>query len=129
MINIYFMGGSPCSGKSTTAEIISEKNVLYYFKVDDFIDKYTRMGAEKGYEICKKQISMSAEEIWMREPSLQCREEVMFYSNKELRTDAVPFVMQKLDPSCVSAFSDIEYAEISWSNNINIYVVVTLERV
>lgn len=79
MINTYYIGGSPCSGKSTIAEILSAKYNLYYFKVDDFLDKYTRIGAQKGYEICKKQDSMNAEEIWMREPSLQCREEFIFY--------------------------------------------------
>ena len=79
MMNIYYIGGSPCSGKSTVAELLSQKYDLYYFKVDDFLDKYTRMGAAKGYEICQKQDSMSAEQIWMREPSLQCTEELKYY--------------------------------------------------
>ena len=47
--------------------------------MDDFLDKYTKMGASKGYEICKKQERMNAEEIWMREPLLQCTEELAFY--------------------------------------------------
>ena len=79
MINTYYIGGSPCSGKSTIAEIVSKKYNLYYFKVDDFLDKYTKMGASKEYEICKKQECMKAEEIWMREPLLQCTEEFAFY--------------------------------------------------
>ena len=77
MMNTYYIGGSPCSGKSTIAEIVSKKYDLYYFKVDDFLDKYTKMGASKGYEICKKQERMNAEEIWMREPLLQCTEELI----------------------------------------------------
>lgn len=79
MIKTYYIGGSPCSGKSTIAEILSAKYNLHYFKVDDFLDKYTKLGALKGYEICKKQDRMNAEEIWMREPTLQCREEFIFY--------------------------------------------------
>ncbi len=79
MTNIYYIGGSPCSGKSTTAEILSDKYDLYYFKVDDFLDKYIQLGALKGYEICKKQVEMNAEQIWMREPLLQCKEEIIFY--------------------------------------------------
>lgn len=39
-MNVYYIGGSPCSGKSTTAEILSKKYDLYYFKVDDYLDKY-----------------------------------------------------------------------------------------
>ena len=79
MTSIYFIGGSPCSGKSTVAEILAEKYDLYYFKVDDFLEEYTKIGAAKGCEICKKQEEMSPEEIWMREPQLQCEEEFTFY--------------------------------------------------
>lgn len=79
MANIYYIGGSPCSGKSTVTEILAAKYHLFYFKVDDFIDKYLKMGASKGYEICKKQDSLRADEIWMREPALQCQEELLYY--------------------------------------------------
>lgn len=79
MINTYYIGGSPCSGKSTIAEILSEKYDLYYFKVDDFLEKYTKTGASKGFKICKKQAHMNEEETWMRDPSLQCSEEFIFY--------------------------------------------------
>ena len=54
-MNIYYIGGSPCSGKSTVAELLAAKYNLYYFKVDDFLDNYTQMGAAQGYDICKKQ--------------------------------------------------------------------------
>ena len=38
--DIYWIGGSPCSGKSTIAEIIAKKNDLAYFKCDDFMYKH-----------------------------------------------------------------------------------------
>lgn len=79
MIDTYYIGGSPCAGKSTVAEMLSQKYDLYYFKVDDFLDDYTKQGALKGYPICKKTVEMNAEQIWMREPLLQCREEFEFY--------------------------------------------------
>lgn len=78
-MEIYYIGGSPCAGKSTVAEILSKKYGLYYFKVDDFLDGYIQAGAAKGYPSCKKIAGMDAEEIWMREPSLQCREEFNIY--------------------------------------------------
>ncbi len=79
MIRTYYIGGSPCAGKSTVTEILSQRYHLYYFKVDDFLDEYTKRGALKGYPICKKTVEMSAEQIWMRDPLLQCREEFEFY--------------------------------------------------
>lgn len=47
--------------------------------MDDFLDNYTKLGALKGYPICKKTVDLSAEQIWMREPLLQCEEEFEFY--------------------------------------------------
>ena len=90
-MNTYFIGGSPCSGKSTVAEILAEKYDLYYFKVDDFLEEYTRLGAAKGYVICKKQEDMGPEQIWMREPQLQCEEELTFYE------EVFEFVMADLE--------------------------------
>ena len=91
METIYFIGGSPCAGKSTIAEMISRQYGLYYFKVDERLEKCTEMGAEKGYPICRKQTELSAEEIWMREPELQCREEFEFYG------EVIRFVMADLE--------------------------------
>lgn len=79
MRKTYYIGGSPCAGKSTIAEILSQKYDLYYFKVDDFLETYTNICAQKGCPICRKTVEMSAEQIWMRDPVLQCREEFQFY--------------------------------------------------
>ena len=86
-MNTYVIGGSPCSGKSTVAELIAKKYDLYYFKVDDYLEEYTKKGALAGKEICKKQETMSPEQIWMRDPSLQCREELAYYN------EVFPYVM------------------------------------
>ena len=56
-MNIYYIGGLPCSGKSTIAEILSKKYDLYYFKVDDYLDKYMQLGAAAGINnqgVCDK---------------------------------------------------------------------------
>lgn len=79
MQNIYIIGGSPCAGKSTVAEILSQKYNLHYFKVDDFLDRFTELGAANGGSICQKQMAWSWEQIWMRDPQLQCLEEFEFY--------------------------------------------------
>lgn len=79
MTNIYFIGGSPCSGKSTVAEILAKKSESHYFKVDDYLEKYVKSGASKGYPICKKQAEMTVEQMWMREPLIQYKEEIEIY--------------------------------------------------
>ena len=79
MNHIYFIGGSPCSGKSTVAEYISKKYDMYYFKVDDFLEQYTEIGYAKNYPICKKQYELSPDAVWLRNPEVQCKEEFIFY--------------------------------------------------
>jgi hypothetical protein len=78
--NIYYIGGSPCSGKSTVAEAIAHKFNLNYFKVDDFLEEYVAKGVACGKPICIKQKKMTAEQTWMRDPEIQNLEELQFYN-------------------------------------------------
>lgn len=87
---VYFIGGSPCSGKSTVTEYLSKKYNLYYYKVDDFLDHYTEMGYAENKSICKKQCEWSPDGIWSRNPELQCEEEFRFYD------EIFPFMMEDL---------------------------------
>ncbi len=79
LLNVYYIGGSPCSGKSTVAEALAQKYDMTYIKIDDYLEEHIAKGAEKGYEICLKQTRMSPEQVWMREPEVQCQEELQFY--------------------------------------------------
>ena len=38
-----------------------------------------QLGAEKSYETCKKVSGLSGDQIWMRDPMLQCAEEFQWY--------------------------------------------------
>lgn len=76
---VIIIGGSPCSGKSTAAERMAEEFDAYCYKVDANLDELIRMAAERGSPACKSVLSMSSEEIWMRDPEIQCREEFQIY--------------------------------------------------
>lgn len=78
-MEIYYIGGSPCSGKSTVAEALAERYGLHYFKVDDHLDRYLKLGAEDRKPCCLNVASMTPEQIWMREPQVQCEEELRLY--------------------------------------------------
>lgn len=78
-MEIYYIGGSPCSGKSTVAEALAKRCGLTYFKTDDYLDELIDEGADAGLPVCRRIRSMSAEETWMRPPQVQCREELDFY--------------------------------------------------
>lgn len=78
-MNIYFIGGSPCSGKSTVAEALSARYGFDYFKVDDHLEEYLNRGAAAGKEACARIAGMSPEQIWIRNPLVQCKEELLIY--------------------------------------------------
>lgn len=75
----YYIGGSPCAGKSTVAERLAQNYGLTYFKVDDLLQKYMEQGAADGRPACKNAAEMSAEQTWMRAPEIQCQEEFQIY--------------------------------------------------
>ena len=79
MAEIYYIGGSPCSGKTTLTELLAKRHGLYHFKVDDYLEDYTTRGRSKGKPVCTRITKMSANETWMRSPELQNQEELEFY--------------------------------------------------
>lgn len=78
-MNVFYIGGSPCSGKSTIAEALSERYGLHYFKVDDHLDRYMQLAADDRKPYCRKALSLTPEQIWIRQPIVQCEEELRIY--------------------------------------------------
>lgn len=89
-MKVYYIGGSPCSGKSTVAEALAAQYGLTYFKADDYLEDFTARGAAEGMPVCQRILRMTADETWMRPPAVQCQEELDFYR------EIAPFVMEKL---------------------------------
>ena len=89
-MEIYYIGGSPCSGKSTVTEALAAQYGLTYFKVDDYLEDFISHGAEAGLPVCRRIRRMSADENWLRPPQVQCQEEFDFYA------EIAPFVAEKL---------------------------------
>jgi 2-phosphoglycerate kinase len=66
MAHILWMGGSPCSGKSSIAAILAEAYGLQAYHVDDVFNKRhsRRLNPEKQPALCKW-INASCDEQWM----------------------------------------------------------------
>lgn len=78
-MEIYYIGGSPCSGKSTLAEMLAAEYGFVYYKLDDHLFAYMQHAADDGKPISAMQLSMDAERMWMRDPQLQADEEIAMY--------------------------------------------------
>lgn len=79
MQNTYWIGGSPCSGKSTLAEKFIETFECQYYKCDDHLDAYMNKGAADGSEIMKKCLTMTKDETWLRSVDELVSDEFLFY--------------------------------------------------
>lgn len=79
MSETYFIGGSPCCGKSTIVEMLAAKHGFRYYKLDDHLEEYLKKGADDGHALYKKVTSMSLDEIWLRNPLEQSKEEIAIY--------------------------------------------------
>ena len=79
MNNVYFMGGSPCCGKSTIAEHINKKYGFQYYKPDNFLSKYIQKGKDDGDEWLKYIATMPMDKIWLKDPKLLNKEELLTY--------------------------------------------------
>ncbi|MDL2235711.1 hypothetical protein LJC07_06120 [Christensenellaceae bacterium OttesenSCG-928-L17] len=79
-MEVYYIGGSPCSGKSSIAELIVAKHGFTYYKLDDFIFPYMQQAADGGSPLSAAQLSMDFEQMWMRDPKFQAQEEFAVYA-------------------------------------------------
>lgn len=75
----YYLGGSPCCGKSTIAKMVADKYNFQYFKVDDFLEGYIAKGAMEKKLLLSKISKMTLDEIWLKNPKEQNAEELEIY--------------------------------------------------
>lgn len=78
-MDILFLCGSPCSGKSTLAELLEQRRGYAYFKADELLDPCMEEAAKAGSALCSRVRTLTPEQIWMRDPQLQCDEEFLLY--------------------------------------------------
>lgn len=77
---IIWIGGSPCSGKSTIAERLCDDFDFDYYKCDDHLDRFLQLGVEMKKPIMLKFSAMDINQTWIeRSVDEQVRDEVEFY--------------------------------------------------
>jgi hypothetical protein len=79
MTDIYWIGGAPCSGKSTIAENLANKYGLSLFKSDDHMYAHMRLARLETQPTMAKVASLSWNEIWTRPVEVQVQDEFDFY--------------------------------------------------
>lgn len=87
---VLYIGGSPCSGKSTLAEMIALYHGAHYFKADDYLGRFVEKAAAEGKPTCSRYQRLTPDEIWMQDPLRHCRDEFQIYE------EIAPYFFQQL---------------------------------
>ncbi len=86
----YILGGSPCSGKSTIAEMLIAKYGFQYYKADDYDPAHMQRSQPDQQPVMFKISKMSWDGIWSRSPSELLKDELAYYH------ECFPFILDDL---------------------------------
>ena len=76
---IYWLGGSPCAGKSSVADLLAERYGLTVYRCDDAYFRHIQICNPQDQPTLHAITSMSWDEIWMRPVDVQVMAEFEIY--------------------------------------------------
>ena len=76
---IYWLGGSPCAGKSSVADLLAERYGLTVYRCDDAYFRHIQICNPQDQPTLHAITSMSWDEIWMRPVDVQVTAEFEIY--------------------------------------------------
>jgi 2-phosphoglycerate kinase len=79
LAHVLWMGGSPCSGKSSIAEMLAEKYGLHVYKCDDVFWEHAKRVDPVKHPTFHRLTRMTWDEIWMRPVAVQIADEFACY--------------------------------------------------
>ena len=87
---LYWIGGSPCAGKSSIAAHLSEKNGLPIYACDAVFERHTDVASPCLQPILSEIPQLSCDEIWMRPINELLAREIAAYQEE------YPMILQDL---------------------------------
>jgi len=79
LAHVFWMGGSPCSGKSSIAELLSERTKLQYYPCNNAFAEHGKRVTAVKQPAFHRVLHMTWDEIWMRPVEVQLRKEIAIY--------------------------------------------------
>jgi len=79
LAHVYWIGGSPCAGKSSIADILAATYGLTLYRTDEAYSRHEKVVTPEQHLIFYKLTHCSSEELWMRPVEQQVMEEIALY--------------------------------------------------
>ncbi len=86
----YILGGSPCSGKSTIAEMLAAKYGFQYYQADDYDSDHVRRATPDLQPTMVRYSKLNWDEIWSQSIEQLSRDEITYYHER------FPFILDDL---------------------------------
>jgi hypothetical protein len=77
--HVFWIGGSPCSGKSSIAANLANKYNLQYYPCDNAYEKHLQIGVRSRIPLFISLATMTWDEIWMHPVGTLLADEIEFY--------------------------------------------------
>lgn len=77
--HVLWIGGSPCAGKSSIANLLAAKYSLAAYHCDDMYDQHKARANAKAHPTFYRLSRMSGDALWMRPVDLQIAEAIRFH--------------------------------------------------
>lgn len=79
---VFFLGGSPCAGKSSTAEILKKRFGFHYVRLDDRLGAHLAAASHTLQPTLARIAAASCEELWLIPPRSQTRRTICAYEEE-----------------------------------------------
>lgn len=76
---IYWIGGSPCSGKSTIAELLADRHNLHYYRCDDAFDRHQQASNATDQPTLHQLGTLTSDAIWLAPVAEQLQRAIAIY--------------------------------------------------
>ncbi len=79
LAHIYWIGGSPCAGKSSIADTLAEKYRFDLYRCDDAYFTHAKLVTPEQQPVFHRLTHLSSDDLWMRPVAQQAQEEIALY--------------------------------------------------
>lgn len=79
---VYWIGGSPCSGKSSITDLLAEQYGLRVYRCDDAVHEHLARFTLDRHPVATRLIQATCDGLWMRPVPQQVDEELAFYGEE-----------------------------------------------
>ncbi len=80
LAHVYWLGGSPCAGKSSIADSLAQTYGLQIYHCDDAFFHHQKIVTPEQQPVFDRLIHLSSDELWIQRPvEQQIAEEIAFY--------------------------------------------------